>query len=49
MMLEHLGEQDAADAVLQGIEKVLANGPRTPDMRGKSSTREVGEAIAAAV
>jgi tartrate dehydrogenase/decarboxylase/D-malate dehydrogenase len=49
MMLEHLGEQDAADAVLQGIEKVLANGPRTPDMRGKASTREVGEAIAAAV
>jgi tartrate dehydrogenase/decarboxylase/D-malate dehydrogenase len=49
MMLEHLGEQDAADAVLQGIEKVLANGPKTPDMGGTALTQDMGEAIAAAV
>jgi tartrate dehydrogenase/decarboxylase/D-malate dehydrogenase len=49
MMLEHLGEQDAADAVLQRIEKVLANGPKTPDMGGTALTQDMGEAIAAAV
>jgi len=49
MMLEHLGEQDAADAVMQAIEKVLKDGPRTRDIGGTASTQEVGEAIAAAV
>ena len=49
MMLEHLGEQDAAGAVLHGIEKVLANGPKTPDMGGTALTQDIGKAIAAAV
>jgi tartrate dehydrogenase/decarboxylase / D-malate dehydrogenase len=49
MMLEHLGEQDAADAVLQAIEKVLLDGPKTPDMGGTALTRQIGEAIAGAV
>ncbi len=49
MMLEHLGEQDAAEAVLRAIERVLEDGPKTPDMGGTASTTEVGEAIAAAV
>ena len=49
MMLEHLGEQDAADAVLHGIERVLANGPKTPDMGGTALTQDIGVAIAAAV
>jgi len=49
MMLEHLGEQDAADAVLQGIEKVLVNGPKTRDMGGTALTQDMGAAIAAAV
>jgi len=51
MMLEHLGESEAAAAVLAAIESVLsyAAGPRTPDMGGKASTTEMGEAIAAAV
>jgi tartrate dehydrogenase/decarboxylase/D-malate dehydrogenase len=35
--------------VLQGIEKVLTNGPKTPDMGGTALTRQIGEAIAAAV
>ena len=39
MMLEHLGYRDAATAVVQAIEIVLAEGPRTPDMGGKASTR----------
>src|ERR1019366_2616869 len=38
MMLEHLGHREASDAVLGAIEKVLREGPRTPDMGGHAST-----------
>ena len=49
MMLEHLGHQDAAGAVVRAIETVLAEGPRTPDIGGRASTSEVGKSIADAV
>ena len=49
MMLEHLGETDAANAILQAIERVLAKGPRTADIGGSARTEEVGKAIAEAV
>jgi len=49
MMLEFLGYPEAAADVLRAIETVLEHGPRTPDLRGQASTREVGEAIAALV
>jgi len=51
MMLDHLGRRDAAAAIEQAIEKVLAdkNAPRTRDIGGKGNTVELGEAIAAAV
>jgi len=50
MMLEHLGEAEAAAAVIAAFEDVLKNGgPRTRDLGGTATTREVGEAIAAAV
>jgi len=50
MMLRHLGEVAAADAVEQAIDSALGGGgPRTPDIGGKASTRELGEAIAAEV
>ncbi len=50
MMLRHLGETAAADAIERGIEAVLGGGgPRTADIGGNSLTREVGEAIASAV
>ncbi|MCB9959608.1 MAG: tartrate dehydrogenase [Rhodospirillaceae bacterium] len=50
MMLEHLGQPDAAAAVMGAIEAVLADGgTRTPDMGGKASTQDLGKAIAAAV
>ncbi|MCS0497708.1 tartrate dehydrogenase [Ancylobacter sp. MQZ15Z-1] len=49
MMLEHLGEPDAAAAIVAAIEAVLAEGPRTPDLHGSASTQEVGAAIAAAL
>jgi tartrate dehydrogenase/decarboxylase / D-malate dehydrogenase len=49
MMLDHLGHHDAAEAVVAAIETVLTNGPRTRDIGGNASTREVGAAIAAAI
>ena len=36
----------AHDAVLQAIERVLIEGPRTADLGGSASTTELGEAIA---
>jgi len=49
MMLDHLGHPEAAASVTAAIEKVLATGPRTPDMGGKASTSDMGKAIADAV
>ncbi len=50
MMLRHLGEEEAADAIEQGIANVLANSKvRTPDIGGKSTTKEMGDAIAGEV
>jgi tartrate dehydrogenase/decarboxylase/D-malate dehydrogenase len=49
MMLEHLGHADAGAAILRAIEKVLLDGPRTPDLGGKASTEDVGKAVAAAI
>ncbi len=49
MMLEHLGHADAASAILGAIEKVLQEGPRTPDLGGSARTEDVGRAIAAAI
>ena len=49
MMLKHLGHEDAHDAVLRAIEKVLEAGPRTPEIGGQASTQDVGKAIAEAV
>jgi tartrate dehydrogenase/decarboxylase/D-malate dehydrogenase len=46
MMLEHLGHGDAAAAVMRGIERTLAEGPRTADLGGKATTVELGRAIA---
>jgi len=48
-MLEHLGHDDAADAVMRAIEIVLAEGPRTPDMGGRATTVDVGKAVAGAL
>jgi tartrate dehydrogenase/decarboxylase/D-malate dehydrogenase len=47
MMLRHLGEERAAQAVEQGIFKVLASSSvRTRDIGGQASTRQMGEVIA---
>jgi tartrate dehydrogenase/decarboxylase/D-malate dehydrogenase len=46
MMLRHLGEEQAANAVEQAIAKALASGKvRTPDIGGKSTTSDLGQAI----
>jgi len=50
LMLEHLGLHDAALNVNQAVAKVLkAGAPRTPDLGGKASTKEITEAILAAL
>lgn len=47
MMLEHLGEGEAAAAIVTAIEKLLSEGgPRTRDMGGQAGTEEVGKALA---
>lgn len=50
MMLDHLGHQEASQAIVAAIERVLAEGRvLTPDMGGKATTVELGSAIAAAI
>jgi tartrate dehydrogenase/decarboxylase/D-malate dehydrogenase len=49
LMLEHLGHAAAAADVLRAIQRVIIEGPHTPDMKGKSGTAEVGAAVAEAV
>ncbi|MEE8515838.1 MAG: tartrate dehydrogenase [Alphaproteobacteria bacterium] len=50
MMLDHLGETEAARAVEDAISRVLdGGGPLTPDMGGTATTGELGAALAAAV
>ena len=46
MMLEHLGQEEAAQAIVAAIENVLRDsGVKTPDMGGKASTSDLGKAI----
>ena len=47
LMLEHLGEPDGARLLMRGIERVAANGPRTPDLGGAAGTDEVARAVLA--
>lgn len=46
LMLEHLGEVEAAAAVLRAVETVVREPEgRTPDLGGRATTREVGDAV----
>jgi 3-isopropylmalate dehydrogenase len=46
MMLDHLGASQGAAAIRRAVARVLAAGtPRTPDLGGAASTREVGRAV----
>jgi tartrate dehydrogenase/decarboxylase/D-malate dehydrogenase len=49
MMLEHLGEVQAARALMHATEQVCASGLLTPDLGGKATTKEVTNAVCAAI
>lgn len=49
LMLEYLGEADAAQRLMRAVEEVTASGLRTPDLGGSATTREVTGAVCAAV
>jgi 3-isopropylmalate dehydrogenase len=46
MMLDHLDAPSSADRIRRAVSRVLQDGaPRTPDLGGKSTTAEVGQAV----
>ena len=47
LMLEFLGEADAAGALMRALEDTCREGPRTRDVGGQATTREVGDAVSA--
>ncbi|MET0597561.1 MAG: tartrate dehydrogenase [Mesorhizobium sp.] len=49
MMLDHLGESDAAARLMAAVERVTAAGVQTPDLGGKADTREVTQAVVDAI
>ena len=49
LMLEHLGEARAATRIMRAIEKVTAQKIFTPDLGGSARTREVTQAVIAAL
>ncbi len=54
MMFEFFGEEDerciqVGQDIMQAIENVLINGPKTADIGGQAKTYEVGDAIASCV
>lgn len=49
LMLRHLGEIAAAEALMAAIEKVTATGAGTPDMGGDLSTTQLAAAVTAAL
>ena len=50
MMLEHLGEQAAADAIMASVEDVLSSpAGRTGDLAGSADTVTCGKAVAAGI
>jgi tartrate dehydrogenase/decarboxylase/D-malate dehydrogenase len=45
MMLEHLGEFEAARKLMGAVEAVTANKVHTPDLGGKATTADVTKAV----
>jgi tartrate dehydrogenase/decarboxylase/D-malate dehydrogenase len=45
LMLEHLGEAEAAATLMEALATVCYKGPRTRDVGGDATTREVGDAV----
>ena len=50
LMLQHLGEADAHDSIVNAISNVLASGRAlTPDLGGTGTTKDIGDAIISGV
>jgi tartrate dehydrogenase/decarboxylase/D-malate dehydrogenase len=50
MMLDHLGERDAAAAIVDAVARVLSERTlRTRDLGGNADTKACGEAVAQAI
>jgi tartrate dehydrogenase/decarboxylase/D-malate dehydrogenase len=45
MMLEHLGEFDAAKKLMSSVEAVTASKVHTPDLGGNAKTADVTKAV----
>ncbi|MGE0708481.1 MAG: isocitrate/isopropylmalate dehydrogenase family protein [Planctomycetota bacterium] len=49
LLLEHVGEPEAAGRLRAGLERVLSEGTRTRDLGGQAGTTEFAQAVAAAL
>lgn len=49
LLLEHLEERESAGLVMRALERVAASGPRTPDLGGSATTRQVTSALLQAI
>ena len=49
MMLDHLGEPNASNRLMQAVEQVCAAGVLTPDLGGRATTAEVTRAVCEAI
>ena len=50
MMLEHLGEKNAAAKLMEAVEQVTSdNANHTPDLGGSATTRKVTDAVIKAI
>ena len=47
LMLEHVGEVEAATRLMRALEETCREGPRTRDVGGSATTREAGDAVIA--
>ncbi len=45
MMLEHLGEAEVSGRIEAAVDRVLAEGPRTPDLGGRATTETFTAAV----
>jgi tartrate dehydrogenase/decarboxylase / D-malate dehydrogenase len=45
MMLDHLGEREAAQLIMRGLRQVAKTGPYPRDLGGQATTGEVGTAV----